>query len=597
MQGGGVISITVKCDLAYSQAAGRVHLRLGVDRTLDSLLDEFCSHMRIRRLPTLSLRNDLHSELALDLTLAAAGLSDGDVIYAFDSDPPPPPPEPVLARDSASNWWILAAAALAIGLFGAAAIITMFIIGNQPIDAYGVIIDAGSSSSKVYIYTWPASKTNGNGVVSQRAVANNSSAPIESSQGINQIEWSLRSLDSVVPEDRKAKTELFLGATAGMRMYSAVNSTAAELVLNGARQVLTSKFAYKVSNATGQIRIITGAEEAVGAWISVYYLKNSFGDFASSSLTSRVARSVGYRQLANDFDTFGSLDLGGASTQIAFVPAGNFTPADSVSSKTHIVPLSLYGKVYNVYAYSFLCYGKAEAENRMLASVIANAGYNSSAVINTPCWQADYTATVRATDVFQRPCSDRWQLQPPPPPPSVLARLNFTIRGTGSYENCSKLVGKFFNATCDQSTCSFNDVFQPAPAGKFVAFSGFYYVASFFNASNIGSDRMQFVNAVRAFCQKRYVASIGYSDSFLRWYCFDGVYVLSLLNAYGFNETNWGLLEFEDSITVNHSTSAGEQATSANKVGWSLGYTILQSGLIPAESPLMSLSLPCLSFC
>lgn len=59
----------------------------------------------------------------------------------------------------------------------------------------------------------------------------------------------------------------------------------------------------------------------------------------------------------------GSLDLGGASTQIAFTAPSDATGPD-------LIRISLYGYEYNVYTHSFLCYGKNEAEKKVLAELV-----------------------------------------------------------------------------------------------------------------------------------------------------------------------------------------------------------------------------------
>lgn len=68
----------------------------------------------------------------------------------------------------------------------------------------------------------------------------------------------------------------------------------------------------------------------------------------------------------NSGPTIGSLDLGGASTQIAFEP----NPADVNVNSTGMSSLQLYGKQYNVYSHSFLCYGKEQATFRNLAMLV-----------------------------------------------------------------------------------------------------------------------------------------------------------------------------------------------------------------------------------
>lgn len=57
------------------------------------------------------------------------------------------------------------------------------------------------------------------------------------------------------------------------------------------------------------------------------------------------------------------MDLGGASTQIAFVVVDDHKGPDYMHIK-------LYGYSYSVYTHSFLCYGKNEADKRILDKII-----------------------------------------------------------------------------------------------------------------------------------------------------------------------------------------------------------------------------------
>lgn len=64
-------------------------------------------------------------------------------------------------------------------------------------------------------------------------------------------------------------------------------------------------------------------------------------------------------------ETYGALDLGGASTQITFVPQNQ-----TIESPQNALYFRLYGKNYNVYTQSFLCYGKDQALLQKLAKDI-----------------------------------------------------------------------------------------------------------------------------------------------------------------------------------------------------------------------------------
>lgn len=73
--------------------------------------------------------------------------------------------------------------------------------------------------------------------------------------------------------------------------------------------------------------------------------------------------------------TFGALDLGGASTQITFVPVNS-----TIEAPENSLQFRLYGEDYTVYTHSFLCYGKDQALWQKLAKdVQASATEFSSA--------------------------------------------------------------------------------------------------------------------------------------------------------------------------------------------------------------------------
>lgn len=62
-------------------------------------------------------------------------------------------------------------------------------------------------------------------------------------------------------------------------------------------------------------------------------------------------------------DAVGALDLGGASTQITFLPG---TTIDDSNTRAL---LRLYGTNYSIYTHSYLCYGQRQALKRLMASL------------------------------------------------------------------------------------------------------------------------------------------------------------------------------------------------------------------------------------
>jgi hypothetical protein len=64
-------------------------------------------------------------------------------------------------------------------------------------------------------------------------------------------------------------------------------------------------------------------------------------------------------------ETVGALDMGGASTQITYLPDSSVTLPLEYSKE-----LLLYGSTYNVYTHSFTCYGLMEAHRRYLGQLV-----------------------------------------------------------------------------------------------------------------------------------------------------------------------------------------------------------------------------------
>ena len=64
--------------------------------------------------------------------------------------------------------------------------------------------------------------------------------------------------------------------------------------------------------------------------------------------------------------SLGALDLGGASTQITFIPQ---EPASIPALYSE--QLDLYGSQYSVYTHSYLCYGVTEAYRQYMAHLVS----------------------------------------------------------------------------------------------------------------------------------------------------------------------------------------------------------------------------------
>nr|XP_008543011.1 PREDICTED: LOW QUALITY PROTEIN: ectonucleoside triphosphate diphosphohydrolase 2-like [Equus przewalskii] len=324
--------------------------------------------------------------------------------------------------------------------------------------AYGIVLDAGSSHTSMFIYKWPADKKNDTGIVSQHSSCNvhgggiSSYADNPSGAGQSLVECLDQALRDV-PKDRHRGTPLYLGATAGMRLLNLTRPEAATNVLAAVTRTLT-QYPFHFRGA----RILSGQDEGVFGWVTANYLLEKFIKYGWVGQWFQPRKG-----------TLGAMDLGGASTQITFETA---SPAEDPANE---VQLRLYGQHYRVYTHSFLCYGRDQVLQRLLAGALQTHGPH-------PCWPRGYSAQVQLQDVYDSPCTAAQG------PLTFNSSASISLSGSSEPALCRSLVSQLFNfsschfsplSSCHFSQCSFNGVFQPPVTGSFIAFSAFFYTMDF----------------------------------------------------------------------------------------------------------------------
>ncbi|XP_030630197.1 ectonucleoside triphosphate diphosphohydrolase 1 [Chanos chanos] len=434
---------------------------------------------------------------------------------------------------------ILIIVLIAIGIV---VMVATAIIQNKPLHQkykYGIVLDAGSSHTSVFIYEWPAEKENNTGMVRQKHACDVKGKGISSYSGNpagagSSLTDCMAEAQKIIPVHRHQETPVYLGATAGMRLLRMEDSSLSDQVLDAVeRSLQTYPFDYQGA------RIITGQEEGAFGWITVNYLSDNF----------RKASG-----------TIGALDLGGASTQITFVSKENSeNPENSMDFR-------LYGNPYHLYTHSFLCYGKDQVLKLALAKKLQSLEMQED-VLKDACFHHGYKANKTLSSVFNTPCVSEKLADSP---------KSFIHWGTGDGVECQNAVRKVFNHSCCQySTCSFNGVYQPPVEGHFGAFSAFYFVMNFLNLTNddLETAKAKLINYCSTPWEEIKSSYPSVKEKYLAEYCFSGTYILTLLeDGYNFTSTTFKNIEFIKKIADSDA-------------GWTLGYMLNLTNMIPAEAP------------
>ncbi|XP_041792846.1 ectonucleoside triphosphate diphosphohydrolase 2-like [Chelmon rostratus] len=426
-------------------------------------------------------------------------------------------------------------------------------IEMPPENMYGIVLDAGSSHTSMYIYKWPADKQNGTGIVTQHSECNIEGGGISSYAGVRggaarSLEACLNQALKDIPKFRHHQTPISLGATAGMRLLNIVNATESRTVLKEVENKLRS-YPFIVTEAT----ILSGQQEGAYGWVTVNYLLENFVKYGFAG-----------RWLNPGRDTIGALDLGGASTQITF------ETSDKVEDENNVMELKLYGHTYRLYTQSFLCYGQDQFLRKLLAHLITTQGVKTQ--VNHPCYPQHFNISVKlGKDVFDSPCTKSYR------PAQFNPRMSVSVVGTGDYQSCLDNVKKMFSFdNCSYSKCSFDGVFQPSLRGRFMAFSAFFFTHSYITRLTDMPIRSpsQLKEAIKVICSmtlSEMTAKTKQSEKYMKNVCAVSNFIQVLLTeGYRFDEHSLPSISFEK-------TAGGAS------VGWALGYMLSQSNMIPAE--------------
>ncbi|XP_016360268.1 ectonucleoside triphosphate diphosphohydrolase 1-like isoform X1 [Sinocyclocheilus anshuiensis] len=437
----------------------------------------------------------------------------------------------------------------AVIIVGIIIMVAISVVQNKPLHQkykYGIVLDAGSSHTSVFIYEWPAEKENNTGMVRQKHTCNVQGKGISSYSANPQgagasLQLCMEEAKQKIPAHRHPETPVYLGATAGMRLLRMENEEASDKVLDSVAHSLKSyPFSYQGA------RIISGQEEGAFGWITVNYLS---------------------KNLRKPTGTLGALDLGGASTQITFVPQQN------IESYDNSIDFRLYGNDYHLYTHSFLCYGQDQALKLSMGKKLEStlkADETDPTELRDPCFHPGYNFTRTVPNVFNTPCMKEMKL----------ANETFFHVGLGNWSQCQQSIRKVFNTiNCPYSRCSFNGVFQPSVYGDFGAFSAFFFVMDFLNltSDNLATTKQK----LAAYCSTPWKKIVenhpNIKEKYLSEYCFSATYILTLLeDGYKFTSNNWKDIRFIKKI--------GD-----SDAGWTLGYMLNLTNMIPAEAPDTSL--------
>ncbi|XP_069545579.1 ectonucleoside triphosphate diphosphohydrolase 7-like [Brachyistius frenatus] len=345
---------------------------------------------------------------------------------------------------------------------------------------YGIVVDCGSSGSRVFVYYWPPHNGNPHTLLDIRQMRDRDRKPVvkKIKPGISTLANTpthasgyLQPLLSFaaahVPKNKHKETPLYILCTAGMRLLPESQQAA---ILEDLVTDVPVDFDFLFSRSHAEV--ISGKQEGVYAWIGINFVLGRFDHADEEDATVEVTTGSQNQQPISRRRTVGIMDMGGASLQIAYEVPGAITfnsPQEEEAGKSVLAEFNLgcdvehTQHVYRVYVTTFLGFGGNMARQR----------YEDQLVNNTHGKNRFLTSQTGLGE-------DKPYLDPclPVGLSDTAVRGNHTtyLRGQGDWTRCQEAVRPFLGL--HNGTMSPGGVYQ-APINfsnsEFYGFSEFYY--------------------------------------------------------------------------------------------------------------------------
>ncbi|XP_065175882.1 ectonucleoside triphosphate diphosphohydrolase 7-like isoform X1 [Sycon ciliatum] len=352
---------------------------------------------------------------------------------------------------------------------------------------YAIVIDAGSSGSRVYVYEWP-STSNGRSLLSlkQKTDENGKLVTMKTEPGLSSFRSTpqraysslvplLKLAASHIPSELHPTTNIYVLGTAGLRLVPARERNA---ILAAVFSRIRAQYRFNIQ--ADHVRVISGQMEGVFGWIAVNYA------------LSRLSRSSDGNQL----ETHGFIEMGGASEQIAYEVKNEVLPAE-VGMDIQLCPPSATACLnYHLYVTTFLGFGANSAYQKYIQKLANQARSQTKSpvsVVEDPCQPRNMAVAVKASGSQVEVLAAGEEALP--------AGTNIELKGTGQFAACRKSLLPLLEASQEEYH-SLGGAYQPRlPLSRsFYGLSEYWYCME--DILGIGGryQYQRYVQANQKFC-------------------------------------------------------------------------------------------------
>lgn len=448
---------------------------------------------------------------------------------------------------------------------------------------YGIVVDCGSSGSRVFVYYWPPHNGNPHTLLDIRQMKDRDRKPVVKkikpgistlaktpTQASDYLNPLLSFAAAHVPKNKHKETPLYILCTAGMRLLPESQQTD---ILEDLIADIPLEFDFLFSRSHAEV--ISGKQEGVYAWIGINFVLGRFDHADEEDVTVEVTTSSQNQRPISRRRTVGIMDMGGASLQIAYEVPSAITfnsPQEKEAGKSVLAEFNLgcdvehTQHVYRVYVATFLGFGGNMARQR----------YEDQLVNNTLAKNRFLTTQTGLSEnkPYLDPCL-------PAGLSDTLVRDNHTLylRGQGDWTHCQEAVRPFLGL--HNGTMSPGGIYQ-APINfsnsEFYGFSEFFYCTE--DVLRLGGqyDSQKYSQSAKEYCSTKWSTLKQRLDSKLfsqqadmgrlKLQCFKSAWMYEVLHS-GFR------------FPTDYQSLKTAQLVYDKEVQWTLGAILFKTRFLP----------------
>ncbi|XP_048368889.1 ectonucleoside triphosphate diphosphohydrolase 4 isoform X2 [Sphaerodactylus townsendi] len=438
---------------------------------------------------------------------------------------------------------------------------------NNPNLNYGIMVDCGSSGSRIFVYCWPRHNGNPHDLLDIKQMRDENRKPVvmKIKPGISEFATSPEKVSDYifpllsfaaehVPRAKHKETPLYILCTAGMRILPESQQKA---ILEDLLTDIPVHFDFLFSDSHAEV--ISGKQEGVYAWIGINFVLGRFehtDDEDDAVVEVHIPGSENKEAIVRK-RTVGILDMGGVSTQIAYEVPKTVSFASSqqviictvfllfllfLSPCFNSYPLILFlWRVVSPVLHSNDIFAPRPKKRRKRVSHQEEVAKNLLAEFNLGCdahqtehvyrvyvatflgfggnaARQRYTDGIFANMIFRnRLLGKQAGMSPDTPYLDPCLPLDIEeeiqqngqtmhLRGTGDFNLCREVIQTLMNKTNETQT-SLNGVYQPPvhfENSEFYGFSEFYYCTE--DVLRMGGEysAAKFLKAAKDYCATKW---------------------------------------------------------------------------------------------